>query len=203
MSPSRKNTLIGVAGAVAATVVGWALNIINPPAPIPTDVIINSVISKVDQVERPEVSEFTPTEILLDNNINNVNLTTPEQRYYDREKHYKAADYVQLAHILSPSDTAGQLYDIYIYLVRHKPRDELQRVFRDVEKAEFFFGSYWGNGIFEGNRNDQTIGVRVSAYGPFLATCKITFRDGRTRMLYRYVDFEMGKFLVKKSTEEF
>jgi hypothetical protein len=35
-------------------------------------------------------------------------------------------------------------------------------------------------------------GVRTSAYGAFLCTCRVTFRDRTHVMLWRYIDFEMG-----------
>jgi hypothetical protein len=37
------------------------------------------------------------------------------------------------------------------------------------------------------------MGVRLSAYGPFLCTCLVTFEDGEQVSLYRYIDFEMGE----------
>jgi len=37
------------------------------------------------------------------------------------------------------------------------------------------------------------IGVRTSAYGPFLCTCRVTFIDGHVAFHSRYIDFEMGK----------
>ena len=43
-----------------------------------------------------------------------------------------------LAHIIKPSTKKGQLYDVFIYLLRHKSDD-----FSDVKYAEFFLGPYW------------------------------------------------------------
>ncbi len=96
-----------------------------------------------------------------------------------------------IAHILEPSRKDGQEYDIFIYLIRHKSRD-----YSDVKKAEFFFGHYWGNKIYVGSKAEDYIGVRTSAYGPFLALCRITFKDGATVTINKYIDFEMG-FAVK------
>lgn len=97
-----------------------------------------------------------------------------------------------VAHVLEPSKKDGQEYDIFIYLIRHKSTD-----FSNIEKAEFFFGHYWGNKIYVGSKNGELIGVKTSAYGPFLALCRVTFKDGTSVMLNKYIDFEMG-FAVKK-----
>jgi len=97
-----------------------------------------------------------------------------------------------IAHVLEPSKKDGQEYDVFIYLIRHKSTD-----FSNIEKAEFFFGHYWGNKIYVGSKNGELIGVKTSAYGPFLALCRVTFKDGTAVMLNKYIDFEMG-FAVKK-----
>lgn len=97
-----------------------------------------------------------------------------------------------LAHVLEPSREEGQEYEIFIYLIRHKSED-----YSDIEKAEFFFGHYWGNKIYKGTKIGKLIGVKTSAYGPFLVLCKITFRDGESVVINKYIDFEMG-FAVKK-----
>jgi hypothetical protein len=40
------------------------------------------------------------------------------------------------------------------------------------------------------------MGVRLSAYGPFLCICRVTFDDGERVVLYRYIDFEMGEVIA-------
>jgi len=102
---------------------------------------------------------------------------------------------VFLTHIISPSTKPGQKYDIFIYLIRHKTSD-----FNDVERAEFFFGHMWGNTVFEERENNGMIGVSTSAYGPFLCTCRVFFRDGGEIRLNRYIDFEMGRAFDRSHT---
>ncbi|MGE4537927.1 MAG: pYEATS domain-containing protein [Desulfovibrio sp.] len=97
-----------------------------------------------------------------------------------------------LAHVLEPSQQAGQLYDIFIYIIKHKSKD-----CSDVKNAEFFFGSFWDNKVFTASRSGDFIGVKTSAYGPFLALCRITFTDNTAVVLDKYIDFEMG-FAVKR-----
>lgn len=96
-----------------------------------------------------------------------------------------------IAHVLEPAKSDGQEYEIFIYLIKHKSQD-----YKDVVKAEFFFGEYWGNKIYVGSNTGKYIGIRTSAYGPFLALCKITFKDGSSITINKYIDFEMG-FAVK------
>lgn len=109
-----------------------------------------------------------------------------------RKSEYSANRGFFIVHALEPSKSKGQLYDIFIYLVRHKSSD-----YGDIGKAEFFFGHYWGNKIYEGSKIGDLIGVQTSAYGPFLAICKVTFKDGAERTLSRYIDFEMGHVFEK------
>jgi len=64
-------------------------------------------------------------------------------------------------------------------------------------KADFFFGHMWGSQIFEAGIRGNRIGVSTSAWGPFLATCRVTFDDGRVLDIQRYIDFEMGRIYEK------
>ncbi|MBI5789020.1 MAG: hypothetical protein HZA78_09220 [Candidatus Schekmanbacteria bacterium] len=107
-----------------------------------------------------------------------------------------------IGHVLEPSKKEGQEYDIFIYLIRHisnNHEDNCEDNYEDVSKAEFFFGHYWGNKLFEGTKVGNLIGVKTSAYGPFLALCKITFKDGSNVLLNKYIDFEMGVVFKKCS----
>lgn len=110
----------------------------------------------------------------------------------ERDEIYRVNNGLFLAHIIEPSDTHGQEYDIFIYLVRHKSSD-----FSDVESAEFFFGSYWENRVFKEVNKNGLIGVATSAYGPFLCTCRVLMRNGKEIKLNRYVDFEMGRMFPR------
>jgi hypothetical protein len=47
-----------------------------------------------------------------------------------------------IGHSLAPSPKKGQLFDIFIYLQRHRSTD-----FSDVTRAEFFVGPYWGKSL--------------------------------------------------------
>lgn len=96
---------------------------------------------------------------------------------------------IHLAHVISPSTTPGQRFDIFTYLVEG-PSGHLD----DVEQAQFFLGRYWGNRIFEvQNRGDGArIGFATSAYGPALCICRVIFKDGSETVLERFLDFEMA-----------
>jgi hypothetical protein len=117
--------------------------------------------------------------------------STSEARVQERNAIYAKHRGYFLVHVIEPSPKHGQEFDIFIYLIRHKSDD-----YRDIETAEFFFGHYWGNKIFEGSRLGKLIGVKTAAYGPFLCTCRIKFKDGESVMVYRYIDFEMGDILA-------
>jgi hypothetical protein len=97
---------------------------------------------------------------------------------------------VFLTHVLHPSKDPGQEFDIFIYLLKHKSDD-----LSDIRHAEFFFGHMWGNRVFKEKKKAGRIGVSTSAYGPFLCTCQVTFKDGYQAKIDRYIDFEMGRFL--------
>jgi hypothetical protein len=90
-----------------------------------------------------------------------------------------------IAHLLSPSSTKGQLFDIHIYLVRHVSND-----FSDVAYADFFMGPHWNNEVFSVTEKDGFIGISTAAFGTFLCICRVHFKDGRHSDLYAYIDFE-------------
>ncbi len=106
----------------------------------------------------------------------------------ERNNIYTINSGIFLAHILSPSNAPGQLYDVFIFLVRHKSTN-----FDDIAHAEFFFGAYWGNKVYRETRKDGLIGISTTAYGPFLCTCRVTMKKGDVIRLHRYIDFEMGR----------
>jgi hypothetical protein len=120
------------------------------------------------------------------------NLATRAERIEERESLYKRFRGVFIVHALAPSIREGQEYDIFIYIKRHRDEPLI-----DVTRAQFFFGRHWGDRVIEGQREGDVIGVRVSADGPFLGTCLVTFADGEQVSLYRYIDLEMGEVIAR------
>ncbi len=116
--------------------------------------------------------------------------TESSKREKHRVKIYENNRGIFLTHVLRPTSNPDQVYDAYIYLIRHKDGN-----FQDVIKTEFFFGHMWGNKIFEGSNSHGKIGVHTSAHEPFLCTCCIQFNDGYELTLERYIDFENARFL--------
>jgi hypothetical protein len=109
----------------------------------------------------------------------------------NRNKIYEYSRGIFLTHVIKPSKTEGQEYDVFIYLLRHKSED-----FSDVRYAEFFLGSYWDNKVFEAvEENKGFIGISTSAYGTFLCTCKVTFNDNTQIEIHRYIDFEAERMI--------
>jgi hypothetical protein len=99
-----------------------------------------------------------------------------------------------LAHLYRPSSEPGQKFDISIFVVRHQkgtlvpPQENLD----ELESAEFFFGDSWGNKVFPVKGVNGFFGVRTHAWGTFLASCRISFKDNRQPVvLLRYIDFSM------------
>jgi hypothetical protein len=91
---------------------------------------------------------------------------------------------------LEASNASRQKYDVTIYLVRKsRPgsrRDDLQH----VERVEFFFGPYWGDKVYTVVNTGNRIGIVTSAYGEFLAYCKVYIRgESRPVDLHQFIRF--------------
>lgn len=119
---------------------------------------------------------------------NGANDRTVDEWQTLRRNIYQHNRDIFLAHVIRPSEIAGQKFDVFIYLVRHEQQD-----FSDIEYAEFYFGKHWGNRIIQKQEKDGLIGVATSALGSYLCTCRVTFKDGKKIDLDRYIDFEMSR----------
>jgi len=106
----------------------------------------------------------------------------------ERDGIYQNNNGLFLVHVIEPSKTDGQLYDIFIYLVRHKSNE-----IADIEYAEFYLGPYWNNKVFRETEKNGLIGISTSAFGSFLCTCRIIMKNKKEIRLHRYIDFEMGR----------
>jgi hypothetical protein len=97
-----------------------------------------------------------------------------------------------LVHVLEPSKTPHQKFDVFVFVVRHEGliHNEVVDLSKEIDYAEFFLGSAWGNRVFKMKPKDGRIGFSTSAYGPFLIICHVVFTDGDEVILDRYVDFE-------------
>lgn len=103
---------------------------------------------------------------------------------------YKSNRDLFLVHSLAPSTKKGQLFDIFIYLQRHKSHN-----FSDVSVAEFFLGPYWRDQVFTVQNEGGPIGITTSAYGEFLCVCRVKLTDGSDIFLERYINFsEYARF---------
>lgn len=118
------------------------------------------------------------------NSDSKVSAWSPAEWNEHRYGKYKASRDLFLVHSLAPSSDPKQLFDIFIYLQRHKSTD-----ISDVIGAEFFLGPYWNDQVFRVRNMGRTVGLTVSAYGEFLCVCKVLFRDGSAAFLDRYINF--------------
>jgi hypothetical protein len=114
----------------------------------------------------------------------------------EHEQEYQRTRFLELVHIYKPSKIRDEAYDISIYIMKHIPgkgNDNQTTGFTEIDHAEFFFGPGWGNRIFIAPNQGSTIGVNTTAWGQFLATCRVIFEDGGAVVLHRYIDFEMTR----------
>ena len=113
-----------------------------------------------------------------------------------REAIYDNTNDLMLAHEYRRSQEPGQVFDIFIYLVRHESNTTEPATFGfdEVDYVEFYFGDGWDNQVFTVKNTGGSLGIRTHAFGVFLAICRINFKDGRDpEVIYRYIDFEMAK----------
>src|SRR5205823_3429544 len=112
-----------------------------------------------------------------------------------RAEEYTRVDGYMLTHVYRRSEVPDQTFDIFLFLVRHRKGTDGPPLkdFKEIAQADFFFGESWGNKVFTVVNSGGVIGVRTHAWGTFLATCRITFRDQHREpiILHRYVDFHM------------
>jgi hypothetical protein len=111
-------------------------------------------------------------------------VATAEEWNRQRDGLYASNRGLFLVHSLSPSREPGQLFDIFIYIRKHKAPNA-----PEVHLAEFFLGRYWGNTVFPVENIGGLVGLSTSAYGEFLCLCRVTLNDGTQIMLDRYIDF--------------
>ena len=71
-----------------------------------------------------------------------------------------------------------------------------QRRFDNVENAVFYFGPSWGDVFLsDPSQTGGFVGVRISAWGSFWATCRVKFKgDPHPVILHRHIDFEMPPY---------
>lgn len=138
----------------------------------------------------PNVGFEATTTSSTEENVSRVN----PDRAAERSAIYKQCRGLFVTHVLYPSNDTTQEFDIFIYLIRHKSND-----FDDIAEVDFFFGHYWGNRVFKATKIRGLFGVRTSAYGPFLCTCRVLMKDGTTLSLNTHIDFEMGRALSAKT----
>jgi hypothetical protein len=119
----------------------------------------------------------------------------PTDWTYERAAEYARVDGYMLAHVYRPSKLHGQTFDIFIFLVRHRKGMDgpPRKNFDEIEKVEFFFGESWGNEVFTVKNTGRVVGVRTHAWGTFLASCRVIFRNSNRKpiTLFRYIDFHM------------
>lgn len=172
--------------------------------PILVGLILGGYISKLElpgglKMEAPKLPYYAPTSLAPSRAAKgHVSLVADTALRREYNNAMKNASSLFLVHVFQPSQTPGQKYDVSVYLMRDVRGDAKNQVsgFDDVEKAEFDFGEGWP-GVFPVMNEGGHIGVNTSAWGQFLAVCRVTFKTGangesQSAILHRYIDFEMA-----------
>ena len=110
----------------------------------------------------------------------------------DRMRTYERMRRLFLVHVLTPSIVRGQKYDIYIYVKRHRDvtvEDGTRRV---------LLRKILGQPNLSGEACRKQAPRATLRIRSILCTCQVTFKDGVSEMLYRYVDFEMGGWSMRR-----
>lgn len=133
----------------------------------------------------PKVGADIPVDDIGIESLRGPVVETPDEWNARRNGTYAAHRNLFLTHVIRPSSRPGQTFEVSIYLIRHRSDD-----LSDVRVAEFFLGPYWANKVFPAVPRNGFVGISTAAYGTFLCVCRVTFTDGATLYLERYVDFE-------------
>ena len=108
---------------------------------------------------------------------------------------------IYLVHALWTAEREPGKYYIHIYLKKHRGDSPHDKDYAAIAHAEFFLGRYWQNRVFKVRNEGKLLGIATWAYGPVLAVCRITFKDGHQATVSRYIDFEMGQGAIKPPDE--
>jgi hypothetical protein len=113
-----------------------------------------------------------------------------------RERIYESSRFLMLSHKIRPSTLKGQEYDLSVFLVRKTRHGASTAQFSDVQSVEYYLGDFFGEGKF-GSKfivkdSKDGFAMKTSAYGPPLCKATINFNDGKSAVVSRFLDFEMG-----------
>lgn len=114
-------------------------------------------------------------------------------READRNKVYARTRQTFIAVQLYPAEDPDQLYDVLMYVVRHKAN------LSEISHVEYYFGAAWGHGVYTSKDRIKGFPIVATAYGPFLCHARVHFSDGGQSDTWRYVDFDTGMLPIPKS----
>lgn len=142
---------------------------------------------KVASFELGESYVSTTEDISRKGGLIQIRVDENEARYKERKNYYEPNRKVFLVHKLAPSKKPNQLYDILIYLVPHK-----DATLACIQKVDYYFGHHWNSRIFSSIDRASGFAISTSAFGPFVCTAELHFSNKESKMIWRYIDFEMG-----------
>jgi len=161
----------------------------------PDNVVLESHNTAPSELKPSDTSPTPQSGRLTQYNLPPVPRSQSEWEAY-REDVYNARRGFYLTYIITPSKVAGQKYDIYILVDRHKPTNPAKK-FDDIQDAEFFLGIHWANRVFREKPHENVLGFSTSAYGPFLCVAKLNLTNGDPIMLDVYIDFKSAPPLAE------
>jgi hypothetical protein len=143
---------------------------------------------KIASFEMGETNYVAPNEdISKKGGVISIRDDTNGRRKNERGNYYLPNRDIFLVHRISPSKKLNQLYDILIYVIPHK-----NSTIVSLQRVEYFFGNYWRDKVFISTDRASGFSITTSAFGPFVCTAELFFTDGKSIILSRYIDFEMG-----------
>jgi hypothetical protein len=104
---------------------------------------------------------------------------------------------VMLVHQYVPSGTAGQVYDVVLYLVERN-----NRALRNVDYVEYYFGPNFQDAVYTVTDEGANGGfpMKIAAFARFICVAKVHFVDDVLPVIVcRYGDFEMGNLQTRRT----
>lgn len=169
--------------------------------------LLNGVAKRVREGDEFEFQglKLRGTKVVDDSNTaivsnSDVQVTAATEADSAERKHeYSRSRHLELVHRCKPAKDRKQYFDIEVsirpHIRYHKDgtRRSVAGRLNDVSNVSYYFGELFGgespNGaVFTVTNSIDNFAVQTSAYGPLLCRAIITFHDGSTTTLWRYLD---------------
>jgi len=152
-----------------------------------TKLLVRNLLERIDLLDiiASPFEGFSP-ENLMPVSQENQGERLDEDAEAERIKLYGDYEGVFVVHRWLPSSYPGQKADIMIHIVQH---NEGPLTAGQVESVDYYLGPKFPGSPYHKMNAEDNFALQVSAYAPMLCLAKITLKNGKTMMLYRYCDF--------------